>query len=67
MNDKLHVSVANPRKKIPDSRNKGLGGPQTRSEQFGEEKMFLLLLGFEPQPLHPQCSHYTNCSIPSPL
>jgi hypothetical protein len=41
---KLHVFGLYPRGKSP----RRLGGPQGRSEHYGEEKNFLPLLGIEP-------------------
>jgi len=50
MSDQLHALTAiTPVKKI----NKRLGGPQSRSKHFGEEKNILGLSAFEPRIVQP--------------
>jgi hypothetical protein len=45
------------------SLNRRLDGPRSRSG-FGKEKNSLLLPGFEPRPLQPIASHYTDSATP---
>jgi hypothetical protein len=49
----LHLTVLLLEKKSWYPLNRRLGGSQSQSEQFGEEKVFCPLLGFEPQIIQP--------------
>jgi hypothetical protein len=58
----LHTPAAFPQGKSPlCPLYRELGGPQSWSGRFGEEKI-LVLPGLELRPL----SRYTNCAIPAP-
>jgi hypothetical protein len=63
LQEAIDISQGRPRGS-DESVNKGAGGPQRRSQYFGEEKNVFFVPGFEPRILQVVPSHHTNYAIP---
>jgi hypothetical protein len=62
MSDQLHAPAALPQGPL----DRRLGGPQSGSGRFGEEKHLLPLTGIQPRPFQLVASRYTDWAMPAP-
>jgi hypothetical protein len=57
------VNIHSPRLYTPEPLNKKLSGPESRNGYFCGRENALLLKGFEPRPVWPAASRYTEYAI----